>query len=50
MTMKDTTKEFPAGNILEEVKAQNTMFGNAAQAPDFTFTVGCSTFLTIVCC
>lgn len=45
----ENTKDYPAGNIFEELNAQNAML-DSAQAPDFTFTVGCSTYLTIICC
>lgn len=48
--LKDRTKENPAGNIFEELNSQKAMIENAAQAPDFTFTVGCSTLWTILCC
>ncbi|MBU9727315.1 hypothetical protein [Diplocloster modestus] len=44
------TKDYPAGNIIEELNSQNAVFENTVQAPDFTFTVGCSTVMTIICC
>ena len=47
---RETTKDCPAGNIFEELKSQNSAFESSVQAPDFTFTVGCGTVLTIICC